>query len=128
MPGLPLKEPTPMDVRKDSPEQPMRLAELSDQTLLAEYAAGRAPEVFRRIVDRHGPLVLRTAMRLVGSWHDAEDVAQAVFVVLDQRAGSVNSSLAGWLHKVTRDVSLQLLREKARRARREEAAVKNKPT
>src|SRR5262249_28294718 len=62
------------------------------------------------------------------NWHDAEDVTQAVFLVLAQRAGSVKSTLGGWLHKVTRDVSLQMLRARARRVRREENAVRQKAT
>jgi RNA polymerase sigma factor (sigma-70 family) len=95
---------------------------------VAEYGATRSPEAFNRIVERHGPMVLHTSLRLVGNWHDAEDVAQAVFLVLAQRAASISSALGGWLHKVTRDTSLQLLRAKTRRERREGDAVKRKTT
>jgi RNA polymerase sigma factor (sigma-70 family) len=104
------------------------LAEISDQELVAQYQAARSPVVFGRIVERHGPMVLRTAFRVVGNWHDAEDVTQAVFLVLAQRAGSVKSGLGGWLHKVTRDVSIQMLRARARRLHREESAVRQKST
>lgn len=120
--------PTPMAARRDMPDHPASLADISDQDLLVQYRTARAPAVFSRIVERHGPMVLRTAYRLVGNWHDAEDVAQAVFLVLAQRAGSVKTTLGGWLHKVTRDVSLQMLRTRTRRERREETAVKQKAT
>jgi RNA polymerase sigma factor (sigma-70 family) len=118
-----------MDARRDSPAQTAKpqpaLADFSDQQLVAEYVSLRSPDVFGRIVQRHGPMVMRTSYRLVGNWHDAEDVAQAVFLVLGQRVGSVKCTLAGWLHKVTRDVSLQMLRAKARRSRREANAVRS---
>ena len=121
-----------MDARRDTPEKPNSLtrgvAEASDQDLVEEYAATRSAEVFNRIVERHGPMVLHTSHRLVGNWHDAEDVTQAVFLVLAQRASSVKSTLAGWLYKVARDVSLQMLRARARRTRREEVAVRRQAT
>jgi RNA polymerase sigma factor (sigma-70 family) len=121
-----------MDARRASPQPTAKsqpaLAEMSDQQLAAEYVALRSPDVFGRIVQRHGPMVMHTAYRLVGNWHDAEDVAQAVFLVLGQRIGSVKSTLVGWLHKVTRDVSLQMLRARARRLRREADAVRSRTT
>ena len=118
-------EPTAMDARRQSPAS---VAEPPDQELLAEYVRTRAPEAFGRIVARHGRMVLHTSHRLVGDWHDAEEVSQAVFLVLTKRAAAVNSTLAGWLYKVARDVSLQVLRARSRRVRREEQAVRNKPT
>jgi RNA polymerase sigma factor (sigma-70 family) len=93
---------------------------------VAQYHAARSPAVFSRIVERHGRMVLHTAFRLVQNWHDAEDVTQAVFLVLAQRAGAVNGTLGGWLHKVARDVSIEMLRARASRARREENAVRQK--
>jgi RNA polymerase sigma factor (sigma-70 family) len=117
-----------MDARRDvadKPTDPARsLTDPSDQELVAEYAATRSPALFNRIVERHGPMVLQTSLRLVGNWHDAEDVTQAVFLLLAQRAGSVKSTLGGWLHKVARDVAIEVLRARASRARREEEAVR----
>jgi len=99
-------------------------AELSDQDLVAEYAATRVSALFNRIVERHGSMVFQTALRLVGNRHDAEDVTQAVFLLLVQRASSVKSTLGGWLHKVARDVAIEVLRARAGRTRREEEAVR----
>lgn len=121
--------PTLMDARRDTHEPSdgtRELAQASDQDLVAEYGATRSPAAFRRMVERHAAMVVQTSYRLVGNWHDAEDVGQAAFLVLAQRAGAVKSTLGGWLHKVARDLSLQVLRARARRARREEDAVRRK--
>jgi RNA polymerase sigma factor (sigma-70 family) len=93
----------------------------ADAELLAKYAASRAAADFEPIVARHGPMVLRTCIRLTSNTSDAEDAAQATFVALSQRPTAAQPSLAGWLHKVARDCACQVLRERARRARREEA-------
>src|SRR5262245_63342663 len=117
-----------MDSRQDVSARltdPARaMADLSDQALVAEYAVTRSPAVFNRIVDRHGSMVLQTSLRLVGDRHDAEDGTQAVFLLLVQKAGSVKSSLGGWLHKAARDVAIQAMRARVGRARREEEAVR----
>src|SRR5262245_59460078 len=93
----------------------------SDAELLAKYAASRAAADFEPIVTRHGPMVLRTCSRLTSNASDAEDAAQATFVALSQRPTAAQPSLAGWLHKVARDCACQVMRDRARRARREEA-------
>src|SRR5262249_26029914 len=110
MKAPPLPSPTAMAARRETPDKPTRLAEVSDQDLVAQYQAAHSPAVFSRIVERHGRMVLHTAFRLVENWHDAEDVTQAVFLVLAQRAGAVNGALGGWLHKVARDASIEVLR------------------
>src|SRR5262245_8213719 len=91
----------------------------SDPELLARYTASRAPEDFAQIVSRHGGMVLRTCLRLTGRVQDAEDAAQATFLVLAQKAAGIRENLAGWLHKVARDSAQHVVRERLRRARRE---------
>jgi RNA polymerase sigma factor (sigma-70 family) len=91
----------------------------SDSELVARYAASLSPEVFAQIVARHGGMVLRTCVRLTGDLSDAEDAAQATFLVLAQKAGSIRDNLAGWLHKVARDSAQHVVRERLRRLRRE---------
>jgi RNA polymerase sigma factor (sigma-70 family) len=92
----------------------------SDAELLAKYAASRSPQDFAEIIARHGPMVLRTCQRLTGNPSDAEDAAQAAFLVLSQKCASVKENLAGWLYKVAQDSAYQVVRAKKRRARREE--------
>jgi RNA polymerase sigma factor (sigma-70 family) len=104
------------------------LAHLQDQELLALYLRHRDPQAFGTIVARHGGMVLRTCFRLVGNVHDSEDAAQAVFLVLSRYPSKATGSLSGWLYKVARDTAITVLRSRARRARREEAAAMQKST
>jgi RNA polymerase sigma factor (sigma-70 family) len=74
----------------------------SDDQLLAEFLARRSDEAFAAIVGRHGPMVLNVCRRILHDAHAAEDVFQATFLVLADRAGAIHkrSSLAGFLHGV----------------------------
>lgn len=92
----------------------------SDAELLAKYVASRSAQDFAEIIARHGPMVLRTCQRLTGNPSDAEDAAQATFLVLSQKCTSVKDNLAGWLYKVAQDSAYQVVRAQKRRARREE--------
>jgi RNA polymerase sigma factor (sigma-70 family) len=92
----------------------------SDAELLAKYIASRSAHDFAEIIARHGPMVLRTCQRLTGNPSDAEDAAQAAFLVLSQKCASVKENLAGWLYKVAQDSACQVVRAQKRRARREE--------
>jgi len=96
---------------------------LSDAELLAQYRAARSSDVFARIVERHGPLVLRTCLRRLDNLHDAEDAAQDAFKALAQQADAIRGSLGAWLHGVAQHAANHLLRARVRRARREEAAA-----
>jgi RNA polymerase sigma factor (sigma-70 family) len=69
-------------------------------------------------------MVYRTCLRLLGSSPDAEDAAQATFLVLARRPATVKYNLGAWLHKVAHDTSLNLLQARRRRLRREGAAAR----
>jgi RNA polymerase sigma factor (sigma-70 family) len=75
---------------------------LSDSHLLERFVTGRDEAAFSALIERHGPMVLRVCRQVLGDPHDAQDAAQAVFLVLAQRARSVRcgGSLASWLHGV----------------------------
>jgi len=77
-----------------------------DATLLRAYSDRGDAEAFRSLVERHGPLVLRSCRRLLGDVHAAEDAFQATFLILARRAGSVRrpEALAAWLLGVARRV------------------------
>lgn len=74
--------------------------ELLDRFLLATGDA--AETAFAALVDRHGAMVLRICRRILGDAHEAEDAAQAAFLVLARKARSIRhtSSLAGWIYEV----------------------------
>jgi RNA polymerase sigma factor (sigma-70 family) len=94
---------------------------ISDAELLAKYVASRSAQDFAEIIARHGPMVLRTCQRLIGNSSDAEDAAQATFLVLSEKCSSVKDNLGGWLYKVAQDSAGQVVRSQRRRTRREEA-------
>lgn len=66
---------------------------------------------FEAFVRRYQDMVFATAVRLLGSPADAEDVAQTVFLRAFQRFEEIASSpaAAGWLKTVTRNVCLNHL-------------------
>ncbi|WP_165073588.1 RNA polymerase sigma factor [Paludisphaera rhizosphaerae] len=96
------------------------LGDDGDGRLLDRFATARDEEAeaaFRVLVARHGPMVLGVCRRILGDEHDAQDAAQAVFLILARRAGAIRSreSAAGWLYRVARRTALRLRRETARR-------------
>ena len=58
-----------------------------DMTLVREFAATRSETAFAQLVARHLPLVHSAALRRTGDAHLAEEVAQAVFLILAARPG-----------------------------------------
>src|SRR6516225_8257129 len=81
----------------------------SDEQLLADYLARRSDDAFSALVNRHGPMVLNVCRRILHDPHTAEDVFQATFLVLADRAGSIRwrASLAGFLHGVAYRVAVR---------------------
>jgi len=72
--------------------------------------------VFRELVIRHGPMVLRICRNLLHNQHDAEDAFQAVFLVLANRAASIRrrKSVASWLFGVAQRAAIRVKRSAAR--------------
>lgn len=94
---------------------------MDDLLLLKQYVADRSPAAFAALVDRYGNLVHAAAQRHIGDRHLAEDVVQAVFVVLAQRAATIppGRAVGAWLLTTTRFVALNERRLRARAAARE---------
>ena len=63
-----------------------------------------AEMAFAALVERHGPMVLRTCLAVLRDEHDARDAFQATFLILARRGGSlwVRDSIGPWLHRVAR--------------------------
>lgn len=70
----------------------------NDVALLEQYAQTRDAEAFAELVRRYAGAVYGTCLRTTGDPYDTEDVAQECFMELARRAGSVTSSVGGWLH------------------------------
>jgi RNA polymerase sigma factor (sigma-70 family) len=104
--------------------QAEELGSVADEELLHRYRNARGAQAFTEMVRRHRPMVLRTCLRLVGNLHDAEDAAQAVFLVLAQRPQVVRHSLVGCLIGLARAAVSELCRSRRRRREREELAAR----
>src|ERR1051325_5577564 len=91
--------------------------ESDDMELLRDYARNHSEEAFRVLVERHINMVFAVALRQTGNAQLAEEVTQAVFVVLAQKAASIPRStiLAGWLFRATRFAASNVRRAEARR-------------
>ncbi len=92
-----------------------------DMRLVREYAASQSERAFETLVARHINLVYSAALRQVRDTHLAEEISQAVFVILARKAGSLGSKtiLPGWLYRTARFASADALKTLRRRQRRE---------
>jgi RNA polymerase sigma factor (sigma-70 family) len=97
----------------------------TDQELLARYVRQRDHDAFAQIVQRYLALVRSAASRQTRDPALADDVTQAVMIVLARRGRQIprGVSLASWLFTVTHHISRNALRGRARRAIHEQAAA-----
>ena len=95
-----------------------------DMALLRDYAARRSEAAFAAIVSRHVALVHSAALRQTGDAHLAEEITQAVFIILARKAGSLGEGtiLSAWLYRATRYTACDALKARRRRAEREQQA------
>jgi uncharacterized protein (TIGR03435 family) len=100
------------------------MTERDDIALLREFAATESESAFAALVEQHVNLVYSTALRSVGGAHAAQEITQAVFIILARKAKSLGAKtvLAGWLHHTTRLTAANFLRGEIRRQQREQEA------
>lgn len=105
-----------------------------DSVLLRQYAENHSDAAFTALVERHLNLVYSVALRQTGDPHDAREIAQAVFIILARKAGSLrhDKALSSWLFQTTRLAANNFIRSGIRRLRREQEAymqsLLNEPT
>ena len=98
--------------------------------LLRRYVQERSQEAFAALVGRSIDLVYASARRQMrGDATAAEDVTQAVFIVLAQKAATIKTDrpLTAWLLQVTRYAAANARRAASQRERHERAAAAEHP-
>ncbi|WP_439621899.1 sigma-70 family RNA polymerase sigma factor [Gemmata sp.] len=105
-------------------------SELSDLELLGRFASDRDEAAFTVLVRRHGRLVAGVCRRVLHDSHHAEDVVQATFLLLAQKAGVLvrrGVVVPGWLYLAARRIATRARRGDDRRRVREKAAAPPRP-
>jgi uncharacterized protein (TIGR03435 family) len=93
-----------------------------DAQLLRQYAEQDSESAFAALVTRHVNLVYSAAIRKTHNPHAAEEITQAVFIILAKKARALRREtvLSGWLYQTARLTAANFLRSEIRRVRREQ--------
>ena len=90
----------------------------ADGELLMQFVRHRDDDAFSELVARHASMVLGVCTQILRDRFEAEDVFQATFLILAQKAHKIKmqqaSSLAGWLHTVASRAALRAAKQKPR--------------
>src|ERR1035437_282164 len=101
------------------------MAHHTDHELLAEFVKNGSESAFAALVARYVNLVYSTALRHTNNPHHAEEITQAVYILLARKAGSISSKvvLSGWLYQAARLTAANHRRDNQRRQQREQQAI-----
>ena len=103
--------------------------ETTDWQLIRDYVDTNSQSAFSELAARHANWIYSCAVRQVRDPHLAEDVAQAVFIVLARKASALTpkTALNAWLFKVTRYAANTAMRSDSRRKHHERNAAAMNP-
>jgi RNA polymerase sigma factor (sigma-70 family) len=109
----------------DDPEAPTDKGAPTDR-LLFEFAATQSEDAFAQIVNRHAGFVYSAALRQTGNPTAAEEITQAVFLILARKAPALRREtvLQGWLFRAVRYAAMDFRKVEARRISREREAAR----
>jgi len=101
------------------------MQELDDRELLRRYLDQDSEEAFTALVNRHVHMIYSVALRHCSSLDAAQEITQAVFVILARKARTLTPRvvIAGWLYNTARLTAITFNRANLRRARREEQSL-----
>ena len=115
-----MRHAVPSGLRQSGSAGPDNDHEISDADLLERFSLRRDEAAFTALVNRHGPMVQGVCRRIVGDAHAAEDVFQAVFLVLVRKCATIRRPelLANWLYgvacRIARKARMKAIRNEAR--------------
>src|SRR5258708_22127889 len=97
------------------------MQEIDDHELLTQYTRNQSEVAFAALVQRYVNLVYSVALRQVGNPQEAEEITQAVFIILARKAQGLSrrTILSGWFYQTARLTAANFLRAEYRRARRD---------
>lgn len=74
---------------------------MADSDLITR-AAGGDPAAFQALVERHRSMVYRVAYQFAGNHHDAEDIAQEVFIKVYRSLDKFrqDAQLSSWMYRI----------------------------
>jgi uncharacterized protein (TIGR03435 family) len=95
-----------------------------DMELVRDYAVNLSERAFQMLVGRYINLVHSAAARQVRDPHLAEEVTQAVFIILARKAGTLgpDTIIPTWLYRAAHYAAADALKTQRRRAQREQEA------
>ena len=98
---------------------------LDDAQLLDAYIHHGSQEAFAELSRRYVNLVYSSALRQLRNTHEAEDVTQAVFIILARKAAGLKGGtvLPSWLLQTTAYAVMNVRRAEARRRHHEQEAA-----
>src|SRR3954464_11445158 len=86
----------------------------ADTDLVARGAAGDG-SAFHALVERHRAMVYRVAYQFAGNHHDAEDIAQDVFIKVFRSLDRFryNAQLTSWLYRIVMNACIDQRRRQS---------------
>ena len=99
--------------------------ERSDSVLLGEFVESGSEDSFHGLVNRYSGMVYNVCYRQLVDSQDAEDAAQAVFLLLWKKASTLRNreTIGGWLHRAALNVCRNAWKAKQVRLQKESEVI-----